>query len=96
MNNIPKIMELSERLSACEKDPLDEPEPEPELLNLTTIIDDCKVEIFQYLQWQDLMSIAETNKQLYAAVCLAFRQKYGTGKVYIFQQNYRYFIFDRS
>lgn len=94
MNNIPKIMESSERLSACEKDPLDE--PEPELLNLTTIIDDCKVEIFQYLQWQDLMSIAETNKQLYAAVCLAFRQKYGTGKVYIFQQNYRYFIFDRS
>lgn len=49
-----------------------------EALNLTTINDDCKELIFEHLEWIDLTSIADTNKQLYPSVCRVFKRKYGS------------------
>lgn len=51
--------------------------------NLTTINDDCKMQIFKYLDYIDLISIAETSKQLHTAAHNVFKQKYGNGKVTI-------------
>lgn len=51
----------------------------PEPLNLTTIVDDCKKLIFEYLGLNDLVNIAGTSKQLNSAVCNVFEGKYGKG-----------------
>lgn len=48
-----------------------------EPLNLTTINNDCKELIFEYLKWPDLISVADTSKQLYTSVCRVFNRKYG-------------------
>lgn len=48
----------------------------PEPLNLTTIPDECKICIFEYLNWPDLLSLAETNKELNKMVYLVFNRKY--------------------
>lgn len=50
---------------------------EPEPLNLITINNDCKELIFEHLEWMDLISVAETNKQLYTSACQVFNRKYG-------------------
>lgn len=52
-----------------------------EPLNLSNINDDCKHAIFEHLDWLDLLSLADTNKQLYPAVCGVFRRKYGNAKI---------------
>lgn len=52
-----------------------------EPLKLTTINNDCKELIFDYLEWQDLINIADTSKQLYAATCRVFKRKYGNAKI---------------
>lgn len=49
----------------------------PEPLDLTTIINDCKELIFDYLDWNDLISIADTSKALYTSACRVFNRKYG-------------------
>lgn len=49
----------------------------PEPLSLTTINNDCKELIFQHLEWEDLLSLADTSKQLYSPVCYIFKRKYG-------------------
>lgn len=49
-------------------------------INLITINDDCKMHIFEYLEVEDLINIAETSKQLYSIACLVFQQKYGNNK----------------
>lgn len=48
-----------------------------ESLDLTTINDDCKQLIFEHLDWIDLISVADTSKQLYTSVCGVFKRKYG-------------------
>lgn len=48
----------------------------PESLNLTTIPDECMLCIFEYLNWPDLLSLAETNKELSKMVCFVFSRKY--------------------
>lgn len=53
----------------------------PEPLNLSTIHNDCKQLIFEYLEWSDLVNVADTSKQLYAAVCNVFKRKYGSKKI---------------
>lgn len=53
----------------------------PEPLKLTTIINDCKELIFDYLDWSDLINIADSSKQLNTSVCRVFYRKYGHGKV---------------
>ncbi|XP_031639581.1 uncharacterized protein LOC116351603 [Contarinia nasturtii] len=50
-------------------------------LNLTDINDDCKTLIFKHLEWKDLISVAETSKQLYKAACDVYKQKYGKGRL---------------
>lgn len=50
----------------------------PETLNLVTINNDCKELIFEYLNWEDLMCLADTSKQLYSSVCRVFLRKYGS------------------
>lgn len=52
-----------------------------EPLKLTTINNDCKELIFKYLEWPDMINIADSNKQLYPAVCRVFNRKYGKAKV---------------
>lgn len=50
-------------------------------LNLTTINDDCKELIFDFLEWKDLLNIAETSKMLYPMACVVFKRKYGKAKI---------------
>lgn len=54
-----------------------------ELSGLASINDDCKARIFEYLEYKDLISIAETSKQLHIAVHDVFKRKYGNGKLLI-------------
>lgn len=60
-----------------------------ESLDLTNINNDCKEIIFEYLEWLDLLSLADTNKQLYTAVCHVFKRKYGNTKMCIGLPQYR-------
>lgn len=53
----------------------------PKPLILTDVNDDCKIKIFEYLIWSDLLSIAESNKQLRVAVCDVFERKYGDAEL---------------
>lgn len=48
-----------------------------EPLNLTGINTFCKIEIFKYLDWQNLLNIAETSNQLKSSACEVYKQKYG-------------------
>lgn len=52
-----------------------------EPLKLTTINNDCKELIFDYLEWPDLINIADSSKQLYSAVCRVFYRKYSNAKI---------------
>lgn len=52
-----------------------------EPLNLSNINDDCKELIFERLDWPHLLNLADTNKQLYTAVCRVFKRKYGNAKI---------------
>lgn len=56
-------------------------------LKLTTINNDCKELIFDYLEWQDLINIADSSKQLYIAACGVFKRKYGNSKIDFFFTN---------
>lgn len=47
-----------------------------EQLQITTIIDDCKERIFDFLEWTDLINVADTSKKFYPAVCRVFKRKY--------------------
>lgn len=48
-----------------------------EPLGLATINNDCKELIFEHLEWIDLLSLADTSKQLNLSVCRTFKRKYG-------------------
>lgn len=52
-------------------------------VNLTSINDDCKLEIFKYLEFEDLINVAETSKQLHTAAEDIFKRKYGGGRLAI-------------
>lgn len=45
-------------------------------INLITINNDCKELIFEFLEWPDLISLADTSKELKSSVCRVFRRKY--------------------
>lgn len=47
-----------------------------EPLNLVTINYDCKEHIFEYLEYPDLISLADTSKQLRVAIVRVFNRKY--------------------
>ena len=53
----------------------------PEPLKLAAINNDCKEQIFNHLEWTDMINIADTSKQLYTSVCRAFKLKYGKAKI---------------
>lgn len=53
----------------------------PEIISLTTIIDDCKEHIFEYLHWSDLLNVADTSKRLKTAVCNVFERRYKNARV---------------
>lgn len=55
----------------------------PEPLILTDVNDFCKIKVFEYLIWSDLLSVAETNKQLRVAACDVFKRKYGIAKLHL-------------
>lgn len=48
-----------------------------EPLNITTINNDCKELIFEYLEWDHLISVADASKELHTLVCRVFDRKYG-------------------
>lgn len=50
-------------------------------INLTTLNDDCKQHIFDYLEWSDLVSVADTSKQLRTAVYRTFQGKYRNANI---------------
>lgn len=50
---------------------------------LTDINDDCKILIFEYLDWLDLINVAETTKQLHSAAHDVFQRKYGCEEIII-------------
>lgn len=52
----------------------------PEALQLTTKNDDLK-ELIDYLEWSDMMNIADSSKTIYTAACKAFKKKYGHLKI---------------
>lgn len=58
--------------------------------NLSNISDDCKELIFEHLDWADLLSLADTNKQLYAAVCRVYKRKYGNAIICLGYPYFRY------
>lgn len=62
-----------------------------EPLNLTTIADDVKILIFEFLKWPDLISVAETSKTLHTAACDVYKRKYGKGrlKLRFFDERYQ-------
>lgn len=47
-----------------------------ECINMTSLNNDCKAHIFKYLEWNDLLSIADSSKQFYAIVSDLFRTRY--------------------
>lgn len=51
-------------------------EEEFQSFNLTTINDDCREHIFTFLNWEDLLNLAETCKQLSKAARDFFSRKY--------------------
>lgn len=53
------------------------------LLNLTSISNDVKILIFEFLDWLDLISVAETNKTLHTAASDVYKRKYGKGRLYL-------------
>lgn len=50
-------------------------------LTLTSIGDDIKILIFEFLEWSDLISLAETSKTLYVAACDVYKRKYSKGRL---------------
>lgn len=52
-----------------------------EPLNLITVNNDCKELIFDYLEWQDLIRVAETAKPFYTSVCRVFSRKYSNSRI---------------
>ncbi|XP_055308566.1 uncharacterized protein LOC129572595 isoform X2 [Sitodiplosis mosellana] len=53
----------------------------PQPLNITSIDDDVKILIFEFLAWPDLLSVAETSKTLHTAACDVYKRKYGKGRL---------------
>ncbi|XP_055320233.1 uncharacterized protein LOC129577369 isoform X1 [Sitodiplosis mosellana] len=58
----------------------------PEPLNLTSVNDDVKILIFEYLEWPDLLRVAETSKTLHAAACDVYKRKYGKGTLFLLRE----------
>lgn len=46
-------------------------------LNLVSINNDCKELIFEFLEWPDLLSLADSSKKLQPSICQVFTRKYG-------------------
>lgn len=65
-----------------------------EPLKLTSINDDCKIKVFEYLDWADLLNLSETCKQLHVAVCDVFKRNFGGRKVLIGYSLNQYQIFN--
>lgn len=49
----------------------------PKTLSLTSIIDDCLLLIFDYLELGDLLNVAEASKRLLPAAVSTYKRKYG-------------------
>lgn len=60
----------------------------PEILSLTTVIEDCKEHIFEYLEWPSLLNLADTSKHLITAACNGFQRKYRNAKIDIGRTNF--------
>lgn len=43
-------------------------------------IEKCRILIFEYLEWQDLLSIVHTSNKFISAASLAYRQRYSNSK----------------
>lgn len=48
---------------------------------ITGINNDCMRSIFEYLEYNDLLNVAEASKELYPAVCEVFERKYKKRKL---------------
>lgn len=61
-------------------------------LKLTTIDEDSRISIFEYLELIDLISLADTSKELHAAVCDVYKRKYGKVQIQITPDCNRYVV----
>lgn len=52
-----------------------------EQFNVTAIDYDCMQLIFDYLEWKDLLNVAETCKAFHAAACSLFKRKYSGNRM---------------
>lgn len=50
-------------------------------INLIDLDDDCKQHIFDHLEWTDLLTLADTSKQLRKAVYRSFNRKHRNAKI---------------
>lgn len=59
---------------------------ENENRKITDLNSDCKEIIFEYLEFYDLLRIADSSKQFYNAVCRVFKRKYSDIEL-LFERN---------
>lgn len=55
-----------------------------EPLNLTDLNDYCQIKLFEYLNWLDLLNIAEASKQLKSSAFDVFKRKYSKGQLLLY------------
>lgn len=44
--------------------------------NIKNLNSDCLESIFEYLEFNDLLSLADSNKHFYSAICVVYKRKY--------------------
>lgn len=47
-----------------------------ETTKITSLNTDCLESIFEHLEFNDLINVADTSKHFYSAVCLIYKRKY--------------------
>lgn len=61
----------------------------PGSMNITNLNNDCMSYIFEYLELNDLLNIADSSKVFYVALCRVFKRKYNKTNLLLSNENYR-------
>lgn len=85
-------MDLDDCINVTEETKLPSSSAMTPAVSLTTIIDDCKECIFEYLEWPHLLNLADTSKHLITAVCNVFKRKYRNAKIDIGRTNFDWYF----
>lgn len=57
---------------------------------ITDLNCDCLENIFKYLEFDDLLNIADSSQQFYNAVCLVYKKEYANKEVVFDRKLFRY------